>query len=123
MNRRSLAMALALSLLPVVANGQSPDAEIIGPTPFRASEPPRWKDGYTGWRGRQFFRPDWQTFKADDGATFVIDMKSIANIAPDGVLMRVVAYLIEGDTFEPRNLITFAFNCKNFVEVVSSVPS
>jgi hypothetical protein len=28
--------------------------------------------------------------------------------------------LVEGDDFDPNNLITFAFNCKDFVEVVTN---
>ena len=47
-------------------------------------------------------------------------MKSIVNISPNGLLVRVVAYLVEGDDFDPSNLITFAFNCKDFVEVVTN---
>ena len=49
-------------------------------------------------------------------------MKSIVNISSDGLLVRVVAYLVEGDDFDPNDLITFAFNCKDFVEVVTNVP-
>ena len=62
-------------------------------------------------------------FKAENGATFVVDMKSIVNISPNGFVVRVVAYLVEGDDFNPNGLITFAFDCKNFVEVVTKASS
>ena len=115
-------LALGLLLMPIEASGQSPDAEIIGPTPFRVAEPARWRDGYITWRGRKIFGPDWRTFKAENGAAFVVDMKSVVNISRTDVLVRVVAYLVEEDDFDPSNLITFAFNCKDFVEVVTKVP-
>jgi hypothetical protein len=49
-------------------------------------------------------------------------MKSIVNISPNGLVVRVVAYLVEGGDFDPNDLITFAFNCKGFVEVVTKAP-
>jgi hypothetical protein len=115
-------LAVGLLLMPIKANGQSSDAEIIGPTPFRVAEPARWRDGYINWRGRKIFGPDWQVFKAENGAAFVIDMKSVVNISRTNKLIRVVAYLVEEDNFYPSNLMTFAFNCKDFVEVVTKVP-
>ena len=60
-------------------------------------------------------------FKVENGATFVVDMKSIKNVSPNGLAVRAVAYLVKGDDFDPENLITFAFNCKDFVEVVTKV--
>jgi hypothetical protein len=115
-------LALGLLLVPIKANGQSPDAEIIGPTSFRVAEPLRWRDGYINWRGRKIFEPDWRTFNAENGAAFVVDMKSIVNIGRTDKLIKAVAYLVEGDDFDPSNLITFAFNCKDFVEVVTKIP-
>jgi len=115
-------LVLGLLLMPIKASGQLSDAEIIGPTPFRVAEPARWRDGYISWRGRKIFEPDWRTFRAENGAAFVVDMKSIANIDRTGLLVRVVAYLVEGEEFEPKNLVTFAFNCKDFTEVVGRVP-
>jgi hypothetical protein len=67
---------------------------------------------------KKIFEPDWRMFKVENGATFAVDRKSIVNISPNGLVVRVVAYLVEGDDFDPNDLITFAFDCKNFVEVV-----
>ena len=123
MNSKMAVLMFGLLLLtPVKAKGQSPDAEIIGPTPFRVAEPARWRDGYISWRGRKIFEPDWRTFKLEGGVTFVVDMKSIVNIGRPGLLVRVVAYLVKGDDFDRKNLITFAFNCTDFVEVVANAP-
>src|SRR6266536_2347104 len=122
MKSKIVVLVLGLSLMPIKANGQSPDAEMVGPTPFRVAEPARWRDGYINWRGRKIVEPDWRTFKAENGATFVVDMKSIVNISRTDLLVRAVAYLVEGDDFDPNNLFTFAFNCKDFVEVVTNVP-
>jgi hypothetical protein len=123
MKSKTLVLALGVLLMPIMANGQSPDAGIVGPTPFPvAAQPARWRDGYINWRGRKIFEPDWQMFKAENGATFVVDMKSIANISPNGLLVRVVAYLVVGEDFERKKLISFTFNCKDFVEVVGRVP-
>jgi hypothetical protein len=47
-------------------------------------------------------------------------MKSIVNIGHEGLLVRVVAYLVEGEEFDSKNLVTFAFNCKDFFEVVTN---
>ena len=60
-------------------------------------------------------------FEAENGATFAVDMKSIVNISPNGLVVRVVAYLVEGVDFDPNGLITFAFDCEKFVEVVTRV--
>jgi hypothetical protein len=122
MKSKRLILACGLLLMPTIANGQAPGAGVAEPTPFRAAEPARWRAGYINWRGRKIFEPDWRTFKADNGATFVVDMKSIVKIGHDGVVVRVVAYLVEGDDFDPHNLITFALNCKDFVEVVTNAP-
>ena len=117
------AFGLGLLLGVPLASGQSFDADVIGPTPFRAAAPAQWREGYITWKGRRVFEPDWRTFRSDHGDTFVIDMKSIVNIAPSGTLVRVVAYLVEGDGYDPKRLIQFAFNCKDFVEVVTAVSS
>ena len=61
-------------------------------------------------------------FKADNGATFAVDKKSIMNISPNGLVVRAVAYFIEGDDFNPNNLISFAFDCRDFTEVVTKAP-
>lgn len=53
----------------------------------------------------------------------MIDLKSIVNIAPGGTLVRVVAYLVEGDGYDPKRLMQFVFNCTDFVEVVTAVSS
>jgi hypothetical protein len=115
------ALGFGLSLVPPLASGQSHDAGVIGPTPFRAAAPAQWRDGYISWRGRKVFEPDWRMFRSDNGDTFVIDMKSIVNIDPNGTLVRVVAYLVEGDDYDPKRLMQFAFNCKDFIEVVTAV--
>jgi hypothetical protein len=123
MESKMLTLACGLLLMPIMANARSPDADIAGPTAFRVTEPLRWRDGYINWRGRKIFEPDWRTFKADNGTTFVVDMKSIANIGHNGLLVRAVAYLVEGEDFDPNDLITFAFNCKDFVEVATNTNS
>jgi len=124
MKSKTLVLALGVLLMPIMANGQSPDAGIVGPTPFPvAAQPARWRDGYINWRGRKIFEPDWRMFKGENGAIFVVDMKSIVNVSPNGLVVRVVAYLVEGDVFDPNDLITFACDCKNFVEVVTKAPS
>jgi hypothetical protein len=110
-----------LLLMPIKASGQPSDVEVVGPTPFGVAEPAKWRDGYINWRGRKIFAPDWRTFRSDNTETFVVDMKSIVNIDPNGTLVRVVAYLVEGDDYDPKRLIQFAFNCKDFVEVVTAV--
>jgi hypothetical protein len=123
MKSKTHMLALGLLLMPMMANGQSPDAGIVKPTPFLvAAQPTRWRDGYIDWKGRRIFEPDWRMFEAENGATFVVDMKSIANISPNGLLVRVVAYLVAGEDFERKNLISFTFNCTDFVEVVGRVP-
>ena len=49
-------------------------------------------------------------------------MKSIVkSIVPSGTLVSVVAYLVEGDDYDPKRLMKFLFNCKDFYEVVTSV--
>jgi len=116
-----LALGGALSLVPPLANGQPVDADVVGPTPFQTVAPATWRDGYTNWKGRKVFSPDWRSFKSDRGDNFVIDMKSIVNLAPTGTLVRVVAYLVEGDDYDAKRLIQFAFNCKDFAEVVTAV--
>jgi hypothetical protein len=78
-----------------------------------------WRDGYINWRGTKIVAPDWKPFEVDGGATFVIDMKSLTNIGDKDRLVRAVAYLVEGDEFNPNNLITFSFNCKDFISVVT----
>jgi hypothetical protein len=123
MKSKTLVLALGLLLMPIMASGQSPDAGIVAATPSPAAQPARWRDGYIDWRGRKIIEPDWRMFKAENGAAFVVDMKSIVNISPDGLVVRVVAYLVEGDGFDPNGLITFAFDCKNSVEVVTRAPS
>jgi hypothetical protein len=116
-------LLLGLLLVPMKTNGQSAvENEIIGPTPFRVAKPTRWQDGYTDWRGRKIFRPDWQPFKVERGDSFEIDLKSIATISRKSLVVRVVAYLVEGDDYNPNNLIQFAFTCRDITEVVSSVP-
>jgi hypothetical protein len=87
MKNKMFVLAFGLLLMPNMATGQSPDVEIVGPTPFRGAEPAPWRDSYINWRGRKIFDPDWRTFKADNGAIFAVDMKSIVNISHDGVLV------------------------------------
>ena len=60
--------------------------------------------------------------KADNGATFAVDRRSIRNIDPSGLVVIAVAYFVEGDDFNLNNLISFAFNCKDFTEVVTNGP-
>jgi len=123
MKSKTLVLALGLLLMPMMANGQSPDAGIVAPPPSPAAQPARWRDGYTDWRGRKIFEPDWRTFKTENGAIFAVDMKSIVNISPNGLVVRAVAYLVEGDDFDPNGLMTFAFDCEKFVEVVTRASS
>jgi hypothetical protein len=121
MKSEMAALAYGLSLMPITTNGQSPIAEVVGPTGHRVAEPMFWRDGYITWRARKISEPDWQMFKADNGATFAIDKKSIMNISPNGLVVSAVAYyFIEGDDFNPNNLISFAFDCKDFTEVVTT---
>jgi hypothetical protein len=120
--KNEVVLALGLLLMPFVANGQSRDAEIVAPRPFRDGASTRWRDGYINWRGRKILEPDWRTVKTENGASFVVDMKSIVNISPNGLVVRLVAYLVDGDDFDPNNLITFSFDCKEFVEVVTNAP-
>jgi hypothetical protein len=122
MKSEMAALAFCLLLMPITANGQSPIAEVVGPTSPRVAEPTPWRDGYITWRGRKISEPDWQMFKADNGATFAVDKKSIMKISPNGLVVSAVAYFIEGDDFNPNNLISFAFDCKDFTEVVTNAP-
>ena len=78
-----------------------------------------YRDGYMDLRGN-FFKADWRTFKVDNGTTFAVDMRSIAYIGSSGGNVKVVAYLTEGDDFDPNNLISFAFDCKGVIEIVSN---
>jgi hypothetical protein len=105
-----------------LAGAQSLDAGATGPVPPPTAALTQWREGYITWKGTRVFEPDWRTFRSDHGDTFVIDMKSIVkNTLPSGTLVRVVAYLVEGDDYDPKRLIQFAFNCKDFYEVVTSV--
>jgi hypothetical protein len=116
MKSKMALLMFCLLLLPIKANGQSSDDQVAGPRPVE-----RWRDGYI-WRGRKVVDPDWRTFNTEDGATFVVDMKSIVNISRTDQIVRVVAYLAEEEQFNSKNLISFAFDCKNkFVEIVTSV--
>jgi hypothetical protein len=45
MKSKILVLAFGLLLMPFMANGQSLDAEVAGPTPFRTAEPVSWRDG------------------------------------------------------------------------------
>jgi hypothetical protein len=112
MKSKALVLACGLTLMPLIATAQSPDIA----KPPRPAEPLRWRDGYVDWRGK-FFKPDWQTFKIDDGTGFVVDMKSIGRVGSGS--MRVVAYLVEEDDFNPSNLISFTFDCKGAFDVAS----
>ena len=85
-----------------------------------AAEPLQWRDGYVDARGNSF-KADWRALKTDDGTSFVVDMKSVA---PVGSSMRVVAYVIGGDKFDPNSLISFTFDCKGaVVDIASKVSS
>jgi hypothetical protein len=121
MKSRITSLAFFLLFMPISANGQTLYAEDVGPTSSRVAEPLRWRDGYVTWKGRKISGPDWLMFKADDGATLAVDGGSIKNISPDGLVVSAVAYFVEGDDFNPKNLISFAFDCKHFTEVVTSV--
>ena len=91
MKSKALMLACGLLLMPLMAT----------------AEPLRWRDG-------------WRTFKADNGTTFAVDMRSIAHIGSNGGSVKVVAYLTEGGDFDPNNLISFAFDCKGVIEIVSN---
>jgi hypothetical protein len=116
MKSKVLMLACGLYLMPLMATAQSPGGDAATPAPSRPAEPLRWRDGYVDWRGK-FFKPDWQIFKAGDGTAFVVDMKSIGHVGSGS--MRVVAYLVEEDDFNPSNLISFTFDCKGAFDVAS----
>ena len=85
-----------------------------------AADPLLWRDGYKDRKGN-FVKADWQIFNSPDGAQFAIDMKSVRRIGSDNNVIRVTAYLITSDEFDPDNLIRLAFDCKNrFFEAVSN---
>ena len=122
MKSEMAALVFCLLVMPIMANEQSFHAEVVGPTGSRVAETTHWRDGYTTWRGRKITEPDWQMFKADNGATFAVDKSSIKNINPNGRVVSAVAYFVEGDDFNSNNLISFAFNCRDFTEVVTNAP-
>jgi hypothetical protein len=121
MKNEALVLAIGLLLMPVVANGQSREGEIAGPKPTQdAAQCSRWRDCYINSRGRKILEPDWQMFRAENGTVFAVNMKSIANISLNSSVVRLVAYLVDGDDFDSNNLITFAFDCKEqFAESVT----
>jgi hypothetical protein len=118
MKSKLVALTLFLTLMPMSANGQAHHVEAVKPMSSRIA------DGYITWKGRKISEPDWLMFKADSGATFAVDRSSIKNISPDGLVISAVAYFVEGDDFDPNNLISFAFGClSHFTEVVTKQPS
>jgi hypothetical protein len=124
MKSKLVALTLFLTLMPMSANGQAHHVEAVKPMSSRTAEPMHWRDGYITWKGRKISEPDWLMFKADSGATFAVDRSSIKNISPDGLVISAVAYFVEGDDFDPNNLISFAFGClSHFTEVVTKQPS
>ena len=106
MKNKALILASGLSLLLFIAT----------------VEPLRWPNAYVDWRGK-LHRPDWRSFNADDGTSFLVDIKSIKTLkAPGGDITMLVAYRGDVSDFEPEQLIQYAVDCKvNFVEVVSRI--
>jgi len=121
MKSKTHMFALGLLLLPMMAQRAVTRCRDRQTDAFPVSaSPTRWRDGYIDWKGRKIFEPDWRMFEAENGAIFVVDMKSIAISAPTACSSAVVASLVAGEDFEPKNLISFTFNCKDFVEVVDA---
>jgi hypothetical protein len=113
------AVNLLLTVGLLIANGLSAGETNVDPARSAVTEHTYWRNGYTDWRGAKISNPEWETFEADDGSTFAIDMKSLANVGQGDALFRGVAYLVDGAEFNPNRLITLIFNCKNFVNVVT----
>jgi hypothetical protein len=90
-------------------------AALLLPPPA-AAEPLQWRDGYVDAKGKSF-KADWRSLKTDDGTDFVVDMKSVA---PVDSSMRVVAYVVGGEEFDPNSLISFTFDCKGAVVDIAS---
>jgi hypothetical protein len=95
----------AFTLASVSATAQAPD---VG-----TAAPQRWRDGYINWRGKRI-TARWETFQADDGTKFAIDLSSLT------ATHHVVAYIIEQDAFDQKNLFEFQFDCAGNSEVVSN---
>jgi hypothetical protein len=88
---------------------------LISPIHAEGEPPLQWRDGYINWR-RQLVKPNWQAFAAGDGTKFAVDTDHINRKRHS-----VVFYLIGDDTYDPKRLIEFQFNCKDFADVVSAV--
>jgi hypothetical protein len=95
----------ALTLTSISATAQSPD---IG-----TAAPRLWRDGYINWRGKRI-AAQWETFLADDGTKFAIDLSSLT------ATHHVVAYIIERGAFDQKNLFEFQLHCAGNAEVVSN---
>jgi hypothetical protein len=85
--------------------------------PANMQGPLRWRDGYID-NGR-FIKATWRTIEADNGAVTAIGMKSIVHDA-GGHGANAVAYVVEGDIFDPSNLRGFTFDCHGHFSVLSA---
>jgi hypothetical protein len=92
----------------------------IAPSVSPPTSPLRWRDGYID--GGRFVAANWRTFEADNGAVTAVDLKSIAHLAY-GHGAYVVAYVVEGDLFDPNNLRGFTFDCQGHFSVLSAAGS
>ncbi|MBO4226762.1 hypothetical protein [Bradyrhizobium neotropicale] len=82
----------------------------------KAAEPLKWRNGYIDRWGKPR-TPEWRPIKTENAANFVVDLKSVS---PVGSSMRVVAYLVQDDEFDPHNLITLTIDCEARVTDVAS---
>lgn len=55
------------------------------------------------------YTADWRTIEALNGAVYKIDMNSISHSTDGGA--DIMVYAVEGDTYDPRNLKRFIFDC------------
>lgn len=77
----------------------------------------RWKDGYID--GGRFVKAEWRTIEADNGAVTAVDMKSLVRNDLNHSAY-VVAYVVEGDFFDPGNLRGFQFDCQGHFTILSA---
>lgn len=86
------------------------------PAPSRPGQL-RWRDGYID--AGKFVKATWRTFEADNGAVLAVDVKSIAYFS-SGQGAQAVAYVAEGETFDPNRMRSFTFDCKGRFSVTSA---
>jgi hypothetical protein len=103
MRSKALVLASGLSLALVVAAAQSSNVR---------AQPMQWRDGYV--EHGKLIKANWRMIDADDGARWAVDLNSIKHGASGSV--HLLAYLIEGDAFDPDNLQHFGFDCRGAYE-------